>query len=106
MKMFPRAIGTLLLAVATVAQSSGPTTVSLPGHQAMAPEIAIAADGPIHLIWIERTPEGDAIAAAGAASIAARAGGVQLAWQQGDMIVTRHLVLADLLPGGQAATAR
>lgn len=48
--------------------STGTVTVSPDGHRAMAPEMAVSADGSINLIWIERTPEGERIHEAGAAS--------------------------------------
>lgn len=59
-----------LFAVVLSAQAGAdaPTMVSLPGHKAMAPEIAVGGDGAINIVWIERTPKGEAIAAAGAAS--------------------------------------
>ena len=34
----------------------------------MSPEMAVTGDGAISIVWLERTPEGEAIAAAGAAS--------------------------------------
>lgn len=43
-------------------------TVSPAGRKAMAPELAVGADGVVHLVWIERTVQGEALAAAGAAS--------------------------------------
>lgn len=58
----------LLLTWATAAWGADPLVVSPAGHKAMAPEIAIGADGAIHIIWLERTPEGERIAADGAAS--------------------------------------
>ena len=67
MKLLLRA-APLVFSLAALAQAAEPTTVSLAGHKAMAPEIAVAADGAIELVWIERTPEGEAVAAAGAAS--------------------------------------
>jgi hypothetical protein len=56
------------LVAAAAASAGGPVEVSPAGHKAMAPEIAVAADGAIHIIWLERTPEGEHIAAQGAAS--------------------------------------
>lgn len=54
--------------LASPAWAGEPTVVSPGGHKAMAPEIAVGADGAISLVWIERTAEGEKIAAAGAAS--------------------------------------
>jgi hypothetical protein len=50
------------------AHAAAPIVVSPPGRTAMAPEMAIAADGTVSIVWIERTPEGERIAAAGKAS--------------------------------------
>lgn len=62
---------TLLLAMAAVSVSADPlVTVSPPGRAAMAPELAVGADGAVYLIWLERTPQGESLAAAGAASSA------------------------------------
>lgn len=58
----------LALVLATPVHAAGTTTVSETGHKAIAPEIAVSVDGAINLVWIERTPEGEQIAAAGAAS--------------------------------------
>lgn len=55
-------------ALATAAAAADLTVVSPAGRKAMAPEIAVGADGAVHLIWLERTPEGEKIAAAGATS--------------------------------------
>lgn len=59
----------LALLAAGQAIAADVVTVSPAGRKAMAPEIDVAADGSIHLIWIERTPEGELIHAAGAASM-------------------------------------
>ncbi len=48
--------------------AAGPVNVSPAGHKAMAPEIAVAPDGTIFVLWLERTTRGEQIAAAGAAS--------------------------------------
>lgn len=58
----------LLMTVATALQAAEPVSISPAGHKAMSPEMAVAPDGTIYVIWLERTPEGEAIAAQGAAS--------------------------------------
>jgi len=60
----------LALLAAGPAMAAVGTVVSPEGRKAMAPEIDVAADGSINLVWIERTPEGELIHAAGAASMA------------------------------------
>lgn len=63
------AMCTALCAAASAAvHAADPVTVSPPGHKAMAPEMAIAPDGAIFILWLERTPQGEALAAQGAAS--------------------------------------
>jgi hypothetical protein len=62
------ALALVALATSAAASAADPTVVSPPGHKAMAPELAVGSDGAINVIWIERTPQGEAIAAAGAAS--------------------------------------
>ncbi len=60
----------LLTLAASVAPAAGPVTVTPPDRKAMAPELAVGAAGEVYLIWLERTPAGEDIAAAGAASAA------------------------------------
>jgi hypothetical protein len=45
----------LLLLTCMAAAGAAPTTVSHPGSKATAPDLAIGADGDIHLVWIERS---------------------------------------------------
>ncbi|QOJ31039.1 MAG: exo-alpha-sialidase [Gammaproteobacteria bacterium] len=59
-------ICSIVMAGAALAADS--TVISPAGRKAMAPEIAIGSDGSLNVIWMERTPEGEKIAAAGAAS--------------------------------------
>ncbi len=68
MSVVQRAVILVALSFAGAGHAGGPVTVSLPGHKAMAPELAVASDGVIHVVWVERTPTGEDIAAAGAAS--------------------------------------
>lgn len=68
MNPLPRLAALFALSLVAPAHAADPVTVSLAGHKAMAPEIAVAPDGAIALVWVERTPEGESIAAAGAAS--------------------------------------
>jgi hypothetical protein len=63
-----RVIAALALVVSMAASAADPTTLSLDGHKAMAPEIAVGPDGAVVIIWVERTSEGEQIAASGAAS--------------------------------------
>ncbi len=58
----------VLFLLAKLAAAADLVTVSPVGRKAMAPEIAVGADGAVNLIWIERTSQGEALAAAGAAS--------------------------------------
>jgi hypothetical protein len=68
MNVLTRSAILLVLSLAARAHAADPVTLSIPGHKAMGPEIAVATDGSINVVWLERTPEGEAIAAAGAAS--------------------------------------
>ena len=68
MNRLTRAILVSCFWMAGLASAADLTTVSAADRKAMAPEIAVAGDGAISLVWLERTPEGEAIAAAGAAS--------------------------------------
>ena len=63
-----RLIAALALLVSMPLHAADPTTVSLAGHKAMAPEIAVGPDGAIVVVWVERTPQGEQLQAAGAAS--------------------------------------
>lgn len=58
----------IALALTGTAMAADSTIISPAGRKAMAPELAISGDGGINVIWMERTPEGEKIAAAGAAS--------------------------------------
>ncbi|MCC7259083.1 MAG: exo-alpha-sialidase [Gammaproteobacteria bacterium] len=54
------AIAMALVAAAGAVQAADPVVVSPPGRKAMAPEIAVAPDGALVVLWLERTPAGDA----------------------------------------------
>lgn len=58
----------IIIILAGPALAAGLTTVSPAGRKAMAPEMAVSGDGTIGIVWLERTPEGEAIASAAAAS--------------------------------------
>jgi uncharacterized protein YbjT (DUF2867 family)/peroxiredoxin len=68
MRLLSHAVLVVLLVAGAAVRAADIVTVSLPGHKAIAPEIAVAGDGAISIVWLERTPEGEQIAAAGAAS--------------------------------------